>query len=432
MSNKLFAPDFKTDPYWWEATPRPDLGTPALPETADVVVVGSGYTGLCAALQTVRGGRSTVVIDADDAGYGCSSRNGGQIGWSIKSSYDELKAKHGADKALAILKEGDNALTWIEEFVNTEKIDCGFNVGGRFHAAHNATAYEELARSFEGAPECLDREAYMVPRSEMQSELGTNAYHGGAVMPKHASLDPGKYHQGMLDRVLQAGATVVPHCRVENIERDGSECTVTTARGRIRARDVIVATNGYTGPVTPWQRRRVIPIGSYIIATEPLEKDLMDRLMPKTRAVSDTRKVVYYYRASPDRTRILFGGRVSANETDPRVSGPLLHADLAAIFPELETTKISHSWVGFVAYTFDHLAHMGKQDGIHYSMGYCGVGVSLASYLGTRLGQQVLGHKEGATAFDDLTFSTRPFYTGKPWFLGATVMYYRWRDRTRR
>lgn len=429
MTQNLFAPDFKTTPYWWEAAPRPDLGTPELPKSIDVLVVGSGYTGLCAALQTVRGGRSTLVVDAEDAGYGCSSRNGGQIGWSIKPSYEELKSHHGADKALQILREGDNALAWIEEFVGAEKIDCGFNVGGRFHAAHSPAAYEALARAAEGRPEGLDRESYMVPRAEMHSELGTDAYHGGAVMPKHASLDPGRYHQGMLDRVLEAGASVIPHCRVESIERDGDAYTVTTARGRVRARDVIVATNGYTGQATRWQRRRVIPIGSYIIATEPIEKDVMDRLMPKTRAVSDTRMVVYYYRASPDRTRILFGGRVSHNETDPRKSAPLLHRDLVAIFPELKETRISHSWVGFVAYTFDHLAHQGQQDGIWYSMGYCGVGVSMASYLGTRLGQKVLGKAEGRTAFDGLTFQTRPLYTGNPWFLGAAVMYYRWRDR---
>jgi glycine/D-amino acid oxidase-like deaminating enzyme len=155
----------------------------------------------------------------------------------------------------------------------------------------------------------------------------------------------------------------------------------------------------------------------------------MDRLMPKSRAISDTRKVVYYYRAAPDRSRILFGGRVSHNETDPRVSAPRLHADLVQLFPELADTKVTHSWVGFVAYTFDELPHLGVHDGVSFAMGYCGVGVSMASYLGTRLGQQMLGRAEGATAFDDLAFQTRPFYTGTPWFLGAAVMYYRWRDR---
>ncbi len=191
---------------------------------------------------------------------------------------------------------------------------------------------------------------------------------------------------------------------------------------------MVVATNGYTGRLTPWLRRRVIPIGSYIIATEPIEPDLMARLMPRNRVVGDTRKVVYYYRASPDRRRILFGGRVSHGETDPRRTAPRLHADMAQLFPELAPVRISHSWVGFVAYTFDALAHIGRHDGIYYAMGYCGSGVSMAGYLGMRVGQKVLARGQGQTGFDDVVFATRPFYGGNPWFLSPMVAYYRWCD----
>ena len=199
--------------------------------------------------------------------------------------------------------------------------------------------------------------------------------------------------------------------------------------GSVTARNVVVATNGYTGGLTPWLQRRVIPIGSYVIATEEIDSATMARIMPRDRIVSDTRKVVYYYRASPDRKRIVFGGRVSHNETDPRVSGPLLHAAMAGIFPELAQTRISHSWCGFIAYTFDELMHIGERDGLYYAMGYCGSGVGMAGYLGMRLGQKVLGRMEGATAFDDVRFQTRPFYTGNPWFLAPSILYYRWKDR---
>jgi glycine/D-amino acid oxidase-like deaminating enzyme len=222
---------------------------------------------------------------------------------------------------------------------------------------------------------------------------------------------------------------IVPFCPATRIERSGKSFTVSTGRGTVEARDVVIATNGYTGAVTPWQRRRVIPIGSYIIATEPISPEVMNRLMPGQRIISDTRKVVYYYRPSPDRTRIVFGGRVSAGETDPTISGPRLHADLVALFPELRDVRVSHTWAGLVAFTFDTLAHTGVHDGMHYAMGYCGSGVSMAGYLGMRTGQKVLGLKEGRTGFDDIGFRTRPFYTGKPWFLSASVAYYRWRDR---
>ena len=155
----------------------------------------------------------------------------------------------------------------------------------------------------------------------------------------------------------------------------------------------------------------------------------MDRLFPTDRMVTDTRKVVYYYRASPDRTRILFGGRVSWNETDPLKSAPPLHAELVRLFPELAGVRVTHSWMGFVAYTFDQLMHTGTHDGVHYAAGYCGSGVGIASYLGMKLGLKVLGRPEGRTAFDDLPFPTRPYYTGYPWFLAAAISYYRWLDR---
>ncbi len=429
MTTDLFTADSKTAPYWWDHVPRPEPVKCTLPTTADVVIVGSGYTGLNAALQIARGGRHTVVIDAEAAGFGCSTRNGGQISTSIKPSFDELARRHGPEQAFAILKEGHNSLAWIKDFVSAERMQCGFAVVGRFHAAHNASQYEALAARIANQPKGLEVEAHAVPQREQRSELGTDVYHGGVVYSGHASIDPGLYHQELLKRVTDANAEIISHCPATAIERQGNGYRVTTPLGTITARDVVIATNGYTGSVTPWLRRRVIPIGSYMIATEPLEPQLVDRLIPKNRIVSDTRKVVYYYRASPDRRRILFGGRVSLNETDPRISGPKLHADMAHIFPELKSARISHSWCGFIAYTFDELMHAGRRDGMYYAMGYCGAGVGTASYFGMRIGQQVLGLKDGRTAFDSLKFETRPLYTGNPWFLAPSILYYRWRDK---
>ncbi|MEZ5797588.1 MAG: FAD-binding oxidoreductase [Paracoccaceae bacterium] len=199
-------------------------------------------------------------------------------------------------------------------------------------------------------------------------------------------------------------------------------------QGVIAARDVIVATNGYTTGLMPWLQRRVIPIGSYIIATEELPETLVDELFPTDRIASDTCKVIYYYRASPDRRRILFGGRVSAQETDTATSAPRLYDSMCRIFPQLRGSRISHSWSGVVAYTFDELAHTGVHDGVHYAIGYCGSGVSMASYLGMRTGQKVLGQKAGKTAFDGLPHPTRPLYTGRPWFLPSAVAWYHWQD----
>jgi glycine/D-amino acid oxidase-like deaminating enzyme len=424
----MFTPDFKQQPYWWDRSAPPTEQDIELPKKVDVLIIGAGYTGLHAAIQSARGLRDTLVIDAEHAGWGCSTRNGGQVSTSIKPSFSELETTHGKDMAFAIHAEGDKSLQFTGDFIKEEGLDCSYAEVGHFHAAHNCAQYEKLARAVGNPVSGLEDEAYMIPRSEQRSELGTDTYFGGAVFPKHASIDPAAYHKGLLGKALEAGATIISYCAAENINRDKSGFSVKTSKGIVQADKVIIATNGYTGSLTPRLQRRVIPIGSYVIATEPVGKDLMDQLMPKNRTVSDTRKVVYYYRPSPDRSRIIFGGRVSIGESNPRLSGPKLHNSLSQIFPELENTKISHSWMGYVAFTFDSLMHVGAEDGLYYAMGYCGSGIGMAGYLGMRVGQQVLGMEEGKTAFNEIKFQTRPLYTGKPWFLAPSLMYYRFID----
>ena len=429
MTESLFAENYKNTPYWWDRTPRPTIKEIPLPKETEVLVIGSGYTGLCTAIQTCRNGLDTVVLDAQDAGWGGSSRNGGQVSPSIKPSFQELSRKYGEEPARELLKEGNNALKWIGDFIQEENIDCDFKRVGRYYGAHSLSQFKHLEKIINEQPEGLQLDVNLIPKSQQHTEIGSDFYHGGIVHQNHASLDPARFHQGLLEGALTSGAQIKTHCAVNKIEKKGGIFQIHTEAGTMSAREVVVATSGYTGTATPWHRRRVIPIGSYIISTELLAEDLVNELIPRDRVITDSRKLVVYYRASPDRKRILFGGRVSLNETDPDKCAKPLHKKLTQIFPQLAKIKVSHSWMGFVGFTFDHMPHTGDKEGVHYAMGYCGSGVCLSSYFGTKLGQRLAGLPQGNTIFTDINFQTRPFYKGNPWFLAPSILYFQLRDR---
>jgi len=428
MGSDVFAADYKTTPYWQDIAPKVDLPDRDLPAEADVLIIGAGYTGLNAALQTSREGLSTLVIDAEHPGWGCSLRNGGQVSTSLKPGFDALARRYGRDLATALCQEGQASLDYMHQ-LSAGGLDMGLREVGRFHGAHKSHLYDKLAREAESGHPVWKPEAFMVSKAEMASELVTDAYHGGIVYPHHCSIDVSRYHPALLTETLKTGTQVTGNCRALSLKRSGTGFKVLTEKGPVKAGKVILATNGYAGPLSPWHQRRIIPIGSYVIATEELPAGLVDRLFPTDRVLSDTRKLVYYYRLSPDRKRVLFGGRVSLRETDPRSSAGKLHRDMCALFPELQPYKVSHGWMGFVGYTFDTLAHCGEDKGLFYANGYCGSGVGMASYLGMRIGQKAAGREEIPSAFERIPNKTQPLYTGNPWFLAPSVMVYRLRDR---
>ncbi|MCV0425335.1 MAG: FAD-binding oxidoreductase [Roseibium sp.] len=429
MEGELFSDDFRTTPYWQDIAPSVSVPKMELPCRIDVLVVGGGYTGLNAALQTAREGLETLVLDTEHPGWGCSMRNGGQVSTSIKLSFSKLVKRYGKDVATALCQEGQASLDYMHHLSDNEGLDLGLREVGRFHGAHKPHLYETLARESEAGHPVWNAQTFMVSRSEMASELGTDRYYGGIVYPHHCSIDVSRYHPSLLKAAQEAGALVKGNCAVLKIERSGNAFRIQTSEGILKAGKVILATNGYSGPLSPWHQRRIVPIGSYVIATEEIPEDTVDRLFPTDRILSDTRKLVYYYRLTPDRKRILFGGRVSLSETDPRSSALKLHRDMSALFPALSAVKISHAWMGFVGYTFDTLAHCGEDKGLYYAMGYCGSGVGMASYLGMRVGQKAAGTDTAPSAFERISNPTRPLYQGNPWFLAPSVLVYRLRDR---
>ncbi len=422
--------EMKDQPYWWDAAPRLDEALQDLPGEVDALVVGGGFSGLNAARVLAKAGKSVLVCESGFTGYGASTRNGGMLGPSFhKLGVAGLKAHYGEERTNGILKESVGFVSFLHELLGDEGIDCDFRRAGRFRCASRPSHYDQMARDLEPLVSATGIDAELVAKKNVREEIGTNRFHGGVRYSIDAGLHPAKYHDGLVRVFRRAGGLFAANTEVLRIARNSNGYRVATSNGEIMAGQVAICTNGYTSKVTPWFRRRVLPIRSSIIATEALAPELMTELMPTQRCYGDTRRVMAYYRPSPDGTRILFGGR--ATSADHAINNArLLRQSLLDVFPQLEKTRITHSWSGLVAYAFDHVPHLGEHDGLFYAMGYCGSGVARASFFGTKLGYKMLGQvEEGKTAFDDLPFETRPLYNGVPWFMPAIIRWHRFVDQ---
>lgn len=427
----LFTADFKEQPYWWDAAPLPDLPEAAGATTADVAIIGSGFTGLSAALHLLRAGRSVVVLDAEDAGYGASRRNAGYIGRTLKRDVMWLAERYGLDNAIAIYRELDAALQLVKQLVAEEGIDCHLNICGRFIGATSPAHYEILAKDLAAMKQHLGFEYHMVPRAEQHSEMATDVYFGGAVIPDLGSIHPGLYHKGLLDRVLALGGVVRARTPVQSIERrsDGKGFRIRTARGEVSVRDVAIATNGYTPRHFSWHARRVIPFQAYMAATEPIAAERLARLIPHGRTCIETQMNINYIRLAPDGSRLLFGGLTGRKIATAREMAPGLRDILVRILPDLAGIRLSHAWTGKCAGTFDFMPHIGVVDRIHYALGYNFAGVPMGTYLGRKMALRILGDPEGATAFERKAPPTLPLYGGNPWFVPLAMRWFDWHDR---
>ena len=430
---EIFAPGFKDTPYWWEAAPRPPANPQAPPRDVDVAIIGSGFTGLNAALDLARAGRHVVVLDAEELGHGASTRNAGYVGQTLKHGFRDLQNSHGDQYAVAVYREMKLAFDSVAERVESEQIECGFNVRGRLILTRSRRQYEDLADEFERRRKHLGTEFSMIDKSAVRNEVASDLFNGGAIVPSLAAIHPGLYHRGLLDRARSAGAILIGGTPVLAVVPDGKGFDVSTAQGPTRARDVLIATNGYTGNLVPWLQRRIIPFDAHMIATEPLSPERIARLLPTDRTYIDHVHDVISLRRSPDGTRILFLWRTGTRPTTPRAKGAELHADAARIVPEIGTLKITHSWTGRCAGTFDLWPHLTQHKGMIFAGGYCFAGLPMGTYLGRKAAARILGQAEARTVFAERDFPTMPGYAGNPWFMPTVMRCYglvdRWRMR---
>jgi glycine/D-amino acid oxidase-like deaminating enzyme len=431
----IFAPGFQTRPYWWDAAAPTSDDTAAPPAETEVAIVGGGYAGLSAALTLRRLGHAAVVLDAAPIAFGASSRNGGMVSGGLKLASGQLERRFGPDRGRAIADAAAAALPFIEQLIAREDIACDYVRCGRFVPAWTPGHYRALAAKAAWIQEVTGLPAGMLPRARQGEHLASTHYHGGMLADATGSLHPGKYARGLAAAARRAGATLVGDTPVEAIGRDGAGFVLRARRGILRARHVLVATNGYSqgGPMR-WLARRVVPVASYIIATEPLGEARVRALFPTGRMIADTKRVLNYFRPSPDFTRVLWGGRASFRPSAraPERAAPVLWREMTTVFPSLRDARITHAWTGNVAFTFDGLPHLGIEDGVHYAAGCQGSGVAMMSWMGHQAALRIAGAGNAPFALDGNPMPTVPAYGGRPWFLPLVGEWMRWRDRVDR
>ena len=429
MAPSTLNADFERRSYWSATMPAlPDRSGRQLPDTADVVVIGGGYGGINAARELARRGVAVTLLEAQTLGFGASTRNGGIVHAGYKWGPSELIRRYGDETGRALYRETLDGYQTVKRLITDESIDCEFREVGHLELAYAPSHVEELSHAAEDLAS-MGVETTVVPRERIREEIGTDAYFGALVVEGSGLLHPGKYFAGLAAAADRAGADLHEGVRAHHVRRQADgRFVVETERGAILARDVFIATNGYTDGVAPALRRRIIPIGSYIIATEPLPEELARELSPKGRSFFDTKNFLYYWHVSADR-RMIFGGRASFLPTSVERTAAILHRGLLEVHPQLAGRRIEYAWGGNVGFTFDRMPHVGRtKDGVAYAMGCCGTGVALMTQLGTQAGAWLAGGE--APALARLTFPLVPApYEGRPWFMPFAGEWFRLQDR---
>jgi glycine/D-amino acid oxidase-like deaminating enzyme len=422
----------KDVPYWIDTAPDfPDRSERPLPDEVDVAIVGGGITGLNAAIALARKGATAVVLEQGRFGSGAAGRNGGMCTTGVSVGPATAVKRYGLAAARAYHNAYRDAVDFVEALVRTEGIDCDFRRAGRLsvafrpsHHAHQRATQKLLAEQF-------GHETILISPATLRAELGSTHYHGGLLDPLSAGLHPGRYVRGLAEVAERSGARLHEKTKVTAARRGpNGRYHIATPRGRLSARQVLLATDAYTTGIFPKLQRRMVVVGSFIVVTEPLGDELAREIIPRGRMVVDTKNIGHYFRLTPD-NRLLFGGRARfalSNPASDRKSAAILHRDMLNVFPQLAGTRIDYVWGGHVGFPVDRMPHAGQMDGLYYSMGYSGHGVQMASLMGAKMAEIMDGHPE-ANPWRDLKARAFPTYGGTAWFLPFVGAYYGLKDR---
>src|SRR5258707_5865460 len=402
--------------FWLTTVEMPQIEARPLPEKVDVAILGAGFTGLSAARTLAKLGARVVVLEAETVGWGASSRNGGMVLTGLKLGAADLISRYGKETTRRMFSASLEAISTVEQIVADEKIDCDFCRCGHLEVASKPSHFDAFERSAETMERELNHSVQIVPREDLFTEIGSKVYFGGLVDEVSAGANPARYVAGLARAAVRAGADIHERSRVEKIasapNNGAPGWKLSTTQGAVWARDVLVATSGYTGDSTPSLRRKLIPIGSYIIVTEVLPAGIAAEVSPRNRMICNSLYYTHYYRLTPDR-RMLFGGRAAffpENENTIRESQSILRRDMVQIFPQLPGIAIDYVWGATLDFAFDMMPHAGKMDGLYYSAGYAGHGVAMATLLGQKMAEYIAS---GVSAKNESPFAEIPFH-GEP------------------
>jgi glycine/D-amino acid oxidase-like deaminating enzyme len=418
--------------YWLTTVQMPVAPVQPLPEIADVAIVGAGFTGLSAALALAKRSAKVIVLEGETIGWGASSRNGGMVLTGLKLPVNRLISMYGRELAQRMYAASLDTIDTVERIVKGENIACDFVRTGHLEVACKPAHFDDYARQTEVIAREFNHQLRVVPRAELRSEIGSDIYYGGMVDDVSAGLNPAQYVSGLAAAAMRAGAQIHEGTRVEAVRKatHNGEAVhlVLTSRGTVWARNVFVGTSGYTGGATPALRKRIIPIGSYIITTEVLPDSLAHELSPRDRQIYDSKNYLYYYRLTPD-NRMLFGGRAAffpETESTIRKSAELLRRGLIEVYPQLREVKVDYVWGGTLDFCFDIMPHAGQIDSMYFALGYAGHGVAMATWQGQKMAEWIADGKND-NPFAEIPFPGAPLglYNGKPWFLPLAGAYYK-------
>lgn len=418
--------------YWHDTAPVFTGGAAGPVEGSfDVAVIGGGFTGLSAARSLARGGARVVVLEAQHVGFGGSGRNGGHLNNGIAHSFIAAKEHLGVERASALYRAYDDSVDTIEAIVAEEGIDCNFRRAGKLKLASKPAHFDAIARNFEVLHREIDPDTALLSRSDLRGEIGSDNFHGAMLSKKSGMMHMGRFVHGIAEACVRHGATIFEKAPVTERQENGGVHTLRTPRGTVAARNVLVATNAYTSGPFDYFKRRIIPVGSFIVATRPLTDSEVASAMPGNRTCVTSMNIGNYFRLSPD-NRLIFGGRArfsaSSDMRSDAKSGAILQAGMVDMFPQLRGIDIDYCWGGLVGMTSDRFPRAGEVEGMHFAMGYSGHGAQMSVQMGAIMADKLLG-KPDRNPLRGLDWASVPGYSGKPWFLPLVGFYYKMLDK---